>query len=122
MRFIASAISDAMLSGKLRALGVTGSKRAASLPDVPTIAEAGVPGYELTSWYGILAPGGTPSDIVRKLNDILVKIVAMPDIQKQMIDGGSDPASSTPEAFSDKIRSDVAKYTKLVKDFGLKAE
>ncbi len=106
-------------SGKLRALGVTSTKRAASLPDVPTIAEAGVPGYELASWYGILAPAKTPPEIVKKLNDALVKIVAMPDVQKQMIDGGSDPSSSTPEQFAAKIRGDVDKYTTLVKKFNL---
>jgi len=109
-------------SGKLKALGVTGSKRASSLPDVPTIAEAGVPGYELTSWYGILAPGGTPPEIVGKLNKALVDIVAMPEIQRQMIEGGSDPSSSTPEEFKRIIIRDVAKYTKLVKDFSLKAD
>jgi tripartite-type tricarboxylate transporter receptor subunit TctC len=109
-------------SGKLKALGVTGSKRASSLPDVPTIAEAGVPGYELTSWYGILAPGGTPAEIVGKLNKALVEIVAMPDIQRQMIEGGSDPSSSTPEEFKQIVSRDVAKYTKLVKEFSLKAD
>jgi tripartite-type tricarboxylate transporter receptor subunit TctC len=109
-------------NGKLKALGVTGSKRAASLPDVPTIAEAGVPGYELTSWYGILAPAGTPPEIVGKLNKVLVEIVAMPEIQHQMIEGGSDPSSSTPEEFKRIISRDVAKYTRLVKDFALKAE
>ena len=109
-------------SGKLKALGVTGSKRASSLPDVPNIAEAGVPGYELTSWYGILAPGGTPAEIVGKLNKALVEIVAMPDIQRQMIEGGSDPSSSTPEEFKQIVSRDVAKYTKLVKEFSLKAD
>ncbi len=107
--------------GKLRALGVTGSKRAESLPDVPTIAEAGVPGYELTSWYGILAPGGTPPAIVSKLNKALVDVVAMPEIRQKMIEGGSDPSSSTPEEFKRIISRDVAKYTKLVKDFSLQA-
>ena len=108
-------------SGKLRPLGVTSSKRAASLPDVPTIAEAGVPGYELTSWYGILAPGRTPPAIVKKLNDAIVRVVAMPEMQREMLEGGSDPSSNSPEEFSSMISRDVAKYTKLVKDFELKA-
>ena len=103
-------------------LGVTSNKRAASLPNVPTIAEAGVPGYQLTSWYGILAPGRTPPNIVKKLNEMIVKVVAMPDIQRQMIEGGSDPSSSTPEQFESIISSDLEKYTRLVNDLHLKAE
>ncbi|HMN78540.1 MAG TPA: tripartite tricarboxylate transporter substrate binding protein [Burkholderiaceae bacterium] len=109
-------------NGKLRALGVTGSKRAESLPDVPTIAEAGVSGYALVSWYGILAPGGTPPDVVTKLHTALQNVLAMPDIQKQIVAGGSDPAPGSVEQFASLIRSDVGKYTKLVKDLGLKAD
>ncbi len=107
---------------QLTPLGVTSTRRAASLPDVPTIAESGVPGYELTSWYGILAPARTPPDVVKKLNELLVKIVAMPEIQRQMLDGGSDPSSSTPEQFQSIISSDVRKYTQLVNDLHLKVE
>jgi tripartite-type tricarboxylate transporter receptor subunit TctC len=107
---------------QLIALGVTGSRRASSLPDVPTIAEAGVAGYELTSWYGILAPAGTPPGIVQKLNELIVKIVAMPDIQHQMIEGGSDPSSSTTEQFQSLIANDMQKYTQLVRDLHLKVD
>ncbi len=109
-------------AGKVRALGVTGVKRTASMPDIPTIAESGVPGFDLTSWYGILAPAGTPAEIVHKLNDALVKIVAMPEMQRQIVDAGADPYTTTPAEFSTLIRSDVAKYTRLVKDLDLKAE
>jgi tripartite-type tricarboxylate transporter receptor subunit TctC len=109
-------------SHQLVALGVTSKKRASSLPGVPTIAEAGVSGYELNSWYGILAPKQTPPDIVQKLNKALVQIVAMPEVQRQMIDGGSDPSSSTPEDFATTIKSDLEKYTKLVNDLHLTAE
>ncbi len=116
-----SGLVEHVRAGKLRALGVTGKQRAASLPDVPTIAEAGVPGYELNSWYGILAPAGTPAPIVRKLNDALVSIVAMPDVREQMIAGGSEPSSSTPEQFAAIVRGDVDKYAKLVKELNLKA-
>lgn len=108
-------------SHELVPLGVTGKKRAGSLPDVRTIAEA-VPGYELTSWYGILAPKETSPEIVQKLNKALVQIVAMPEVQRQMIDGGSDPSSSSPEEFAAKIKSDLEKYTKLVNDLHLTAE
>ena len=109
-------------AGKLKGLGVTSKRRAASMPDVPTIEEAGVPGYELSSWYGILAPAGTPRPIVDQLNAAIVKIVAMPDVQKVMVDGGSDPQSSTPDELMARIRADVAKFSALVKASGIKAE
>lgn len=109
-------------SGKLRGLGVTSKKRAMSMPDMPTIEEAGVPGYELSSWYGILAAAGTPRPIVDQLNAAVVKIVAMPDVQKAMIEGGSEPQSSTPDEFMARIRADVAKFSKVVKDAGIKVE
>ncbi len=109
-------------AGKLRGLGVTSRKRSDTIPDVPTIEEAGVPGYELSSWYGILAAAGTPRPIVDQLNAAIVRIVAMPDVQKVMIDGGSEPQSSTPDEFTARIRSDVAKFAAVVKNAGIKAE
>ena len=109
-------------SGKLRGLGVTSKKRASSMPDMPTIEEAGVPGYELSSWYGILAAAGTPRAIVEQLNADIVKIVAMPDVQKVMVEGGADPQSSTPDEFMTRIRADVAKFSALVKSSGIKGE
>jgi tripartite-type tricarboxylate transporter receptor subunit TctC len=109
-------------AGKLRGLGVTSKKRADSIPEFPTIEEAGVPGYELSSWYGILAAAGTPRPIVDQLNAAIVKIVAMPDVQKVMIDGGSDPQSSTPDEFMARIRADVAKFGAVVKAAGIKVE
>lgn len=109
-------------SGKLKGFGVTSNKRADSMPEMPTIAEAGVPGYELSSWYGVMAPAKTPRPIVDQLNAAIVKIVAMPDVQKKMIEGGSDPQSSTPDEFMARIRSDTEKFTKLVKEAGIKAE
>jgi len=109
-------------TGKLKALGVTSNKRADSIPDVPTIAEAGVQGYELSSWYGVLAPANTPRAIVDQLNAAIVKIVAMPDVQQKMIEGGSEPKSSTPAELMDRIRSDTDKFTRLVKEANIKAE
>ncbi|MFZ5781670.1 MAG: Bug family tripartite tricarboxylate transporter substrate binding protein [Pseudomonadota bacterium] len=109
-------------AGKLRALGVTSKQRAASLPDVPTIAEAGVADYELASWYGILAPAGTPRPIVDKLHDVIAKIVAMPDVTAKIIEGGSDPMVLTPDAFMDRVRADVAKFAKLVKTANIKVD
>ena len=109
-------------SGKLKGLGVTSKRRADSIPEIPTIEEAGVPGYELTSWFGILAAAGTPRPIVDQLNAAIVKIVAMPDVQKTMLEGGSDPQSSTPDEFMARIRSDVAKFRAIVKSAGIKVE
>jgi len=109
-------------AGKLRALGVTSKQRAASLPDVPTIAEAGVADYELASWYGILAPAGTPRPIVEKLHGMIDKIVAMPDVTAKIIDGGSDPMVLAPDAFMDRLRADVAKFANLVKTANIKVD
>lgn len=109
-------------NGKLKGLGVTSNRRADSMPDMPTIAEAGLPGYELSSWYGILAPAKTPRAIVDQLNEAIVKIVAMPDVQQKMIEGGSEPKSSTPDEFMSRIRSDTEKFTRLVKEANIKAE
>ena len=109
-------------AGKLKGLGVTSKRRADSIPEIPTIEEAGVPGYELTSWFGILAAAGTPRPIVDQLNAAIVKIVAMPDVQKTMLEGGSDPQSSTPDEFMARIRSDVAKFRAIVKSAGIKVE
>jgi len=108
--------------GKLRALGVTSKQRAASLPEIPTIEEAGIQGYELASWYGILAPTGTPKEIVSKLHDVIAKIVAMPDVEKKIIEGGSDPMVLNPDTFMQRIRDDVAKFTKLVKTSNIKVD
>lgn len=109
-------------AGKLRALGVTSKQRAASLPEIPTIAEAGIPTYELASWYGILAPAGTPKDIVNKLHGIIEKIVAMPDVTTKIIEGGSDPMVLTPDAFMERLRADVAKFGNLVKAANIKVD
>lgn len=109
-------------TGKLRALGVTSKQRAASLPDIPTIAEAGIPAYELASWYGILAPAGTPKDIVAKLHGVIDKIVAMPDVAAKIVEGGSDPMVLTPDAFMERLRADVAKFAALVKTANIKVD
>ncbi|MPZ44612.1 MAG: tripartite tricarboxylate transporter substrate binding protein [Betaproteobacteria bacterium] len=106
-------------SGKLRALGVTTVKRSRLLPDVPAIAEA-VPGYDTTSWSGVLAPAGTPKSIVQSLNKQIVSILQMEPVVDRLASNGSEPLTGTPEEFSDFIRSDIAKWKKLVKDAGIK--
>jgi tripartite-type tricarboxylate transporter receptor subunit TctC len=105
-------------SGKLKALAVTSAKRSPSLPDVPTIAEAGVPGYEAPSWFGILVPKGTPPEIVAKLNTDINKILAMPDTKKKFLEQGAEPAGGTPEQFAALINSEIPKWAKVVKASG----
>ena len=109
-------------SGKLRALAVTGSKRLATLPEVPTLAEAGVPGYEAVGWFGLMAPVATPRDIVTMLNREINRILQLPDVKTRLLELGAEPASLSPEQFIDFIRSDNAKWEKLIKERGIVVE
>jgi tripartite-type tricarboxylate transporter receptor subunit TctC len=105
-------------SGKLRAIAVTTAKRSPELPDVPTIAEAGVPGYEATSWFGLLAPAATPPAVITRLNTAIVKVLAQPEVKKKINDQGADVYSETPEQFAAFIQQESAKWSKVVKDSG----
>ena len=109
-------------SGKLRALAVTGAKRWPLLPEVPTLAEAGVPGFEKYNWFGILAPAGTPASVVTALNRELVAIMRDPSIQKWVEAQGAEATDSTPEEFAVFIRRDLAKWARVVRDVGLVPE
>lgn len=109
-------------SGRLRALAVTTAKRSPELPDVPTIAEAGVPGYEATSWFGMFAPAGTPAPVVARLNAALVKVLADPAVKKKLAEQGAEPYSETPEQFAEFIRKESAKWSKVVKESGASAD
>ncbi len=109
-------------AGKLRALGVTSAKRAPTLPDVPTIAEAGLPGYEFTTWHGILAPKGTPRAIVMLLNDRLKKSLAAPDQAKRFQDHGLEVIASTPEEFTAFLASEYTRWGKVIKERGMRAD
>lgn len=109
-------------SGRLRALATTGARRAAVLPDLPTIAEAGVPGYESSSWSGIGAPARTPQAIIKGLSRELGAILQMPDIQERFAAGGSTIVGGTPQQFRDYVKSQLTKFSKLVKEAGIKAE
>ncbi len=102
-------------AGKLRALAVTSGKRALSLPELPTMAEAGVVGYDVTSWNGILAPAGTPREIIGRLNTELNKIIAAPAMRDRMIGLGYEPVGGTPEDFAKFIQSELAKWAPVVK-------
>jgi tripartite-type tricarboxylate transporter receptor subunit TctC len=105
-------------AGKLRALAVTSASRAAALPDVPTIAESGLPGFEASSWFGILAPAGTPHEVVAKLNGAVAAWLATPEAKEKLLAQGAIAAGGTPEAFAKHIDSETAKWAKVVKASG----
>ncbi len=109
-------------TGKLRALGVSGAKRSAAVPDVPTIAEAGVPGFEVLNWYGIVAPSKTPGAIVQKLNRDLLATLKSPAMIDSLNTQGLEAAGGTPEEFGAFIKSEIARYGAVVRKAGIKAE
>jgi tripartite-type tricarboxylate transporter receptor subunit TctC len=106
-------------SGKLRPLAVTGGHRTASLPKVPTMQEAGLAGYELTSWFGVMGPSNLPREVIDRLNGAVVRAIAQKDVQEKFVAGGSEPEASTPEQFAQLIRDDVAKFARVVKAAGI---
>ncbi len=108
--------------GRLRALAVTGAKRATAAPHIPTLVEAGVPGYAVMSWYGMLAPAGTPQAVVARLNSELVKVLRSPDVKERLAGQGADPAGGSPEEFSAFLKEEIAKWGKVVKEAGISAE
>lgn len=109
-------------SGKLRALGVTSAQRSALLPDVPTIAESGLPGYQINAWFGMLAPAGTPSEILTRLHAETVKALATSDLKERFANLGFAPISNTPDEFRLFIQSEANRIGKVVKDAGIKPE
>ena len=109
-------------AGRLRALGVTSASRSPVLPDIPTIAEAGVNGYETTTWHGWLAPGGTPAPIVNRLSAELAKAGKSADVIARLTPDGGQPVGSTPEQFRQFIATDIARWRKVVADAGIKLE
>ena len=109
-------------AGRVRPIGVTSAKRMASLPSVPTISEAGVPGYEVTNWYGVMMPAGVSRDILAKVHGDLVKILKMPDVQQRFAGEGGDISANTPEEFGAFIRNEIAKWAKAVKASGAKVD
>jgi len=111
-----------VLAGQVRALGTTGAKRSATTPDIPTIAEAGVPGYEATIWLGVMAPAGTPKAIVDKLNATINQILARDDVKANWAKQGAAPMPMTPAEFDAYLRKDIEKWGKVVKAAGIKIE
>jgi tripartite-type tricarboxylate transporter receptor subunit TctC len=108
--------------GRVRALAVTTAKRSAGAPDLPTMQEAGVGGYEVAGWYGMVAPLKTPAAIITRINTEAVKALRGPDIRDKLAADGSEPVGSAPEAFGQHIKAEVAKWNKLVKDAGIRTE
>jgi tripartite-type tricarboxylate transporter receptor subunit TctC len=106
-------------NGKLRALAVTTERRLPELPDVPTVAELGNAGYEITSWQGVFAPAGTPKEIIDKLNSEIVALINTAEVQERIKREGAHPVASTPEQFGARFRNEVAKWAKVAKDSGL---
>jgi len=109
-------------AGKLRALALVAPQRSSALPDVPTVAEAGLRDFEVTTWYGVLAPAGTPRSVISRLNAELVKIMHSPDLKEKLAATGTDPLTSTPEEFAAYIQREIAKWGEVVRKAGVKAD
>ena len=109
-------------AGKLRALAVTSARRSLAAPDLPTVAEAGLPGYESISWLGLFAPAGTPRELVAKISADAVRVLHLADVKERLLAQGADPIGSTPEQFATVLARDIAKYAKVMKDSGTQPE
>lgn len=109
-------------SGKLRALAVTSAKRVDDLPNVPTISELGYPGFDAVTWFGLLAPAGTPKDVIARINSEFNKALQQPALRKQLSDQGADPAGGTPEQFAALIKDDIPRWGKVVKESGARVD
>ena len=109
-------------SGKLRALAVASPKRSPNAPELPTIAESGVPGFEATAWNALVGPAGMPADVVQRVHDAFAKTMARPDVRDKLRAGGLEPVGDAPEAFARFQRAEIAKWTKIAKDVGARAD
>jgi tripartite-type tricarboxylate transporter receptor subunit TctC len=121
--FYSLAIANPQINaGKLRAIAVTGLKRDPLQPKVPTVDESGLKGYEITGWHGFLAPGGTPSDVVHRVNATVAKILGTSEIRQLWTSQGMEVVVNTPEQFAQRIRADHEKYGRLVRTVGIAPE
>ncbi len=109
-------------AGRLRGLAVTSAKRSASAPELPTLAEAGVPGYEATQWYGVLAPANTPAGVVKRLHAELVHVLQLAEVKERFSADGAEPVGDTPEAFGRFIRAEIEKWAQVARDAGIPRE
>jgi len=109
-------------TGRVRMVGVTTLKRAAAIPDVPTFAESGVPGYELMTWYGVLAPAGAPRPVIDHINQALAAVIKLPDVRERLVADGVEPAAGTPEQFAALIRTELPRIARIVRSAGIQPE
>jgi tripartite-type tricarboxylate transporter receptor subunit TctC len=116
------AVYPQVRNGKIRPLAVSSAKRTSVMPDVPTIAEAGVPRFDATSWNGVLVPAGTPRPIITRIHESVVRALQAPDVKERLTGDGAEPVGSTPEQFAAFIRAEMAKWSKVIKAAGIKAE
>jgi tripartite-type tricarboxylate transporter receptor subunit TctC len=115
------AVLQHVKAGSLRPIAVTTAKRLPYLPDVPTIAELGYPGYEISAWQGMFAPAGTPKEVVNKIGGEVVRMLKSPDIRGRIEREGSDPVGSMPEEFTERFKSEITKWAKVTKEAGMQA-
>jgi tripartite-type tricarboxylate transporter receptor subunit TctC len=109
-------------AGKIKAIAISGEHRLPGLPQVPTLAEAGLPGLDAKVWFGVLAPAGTPKPVIDKLSTELTRIMAMPDVKEKLLDLGQEPFITTPDQFAALLKSDMAKYGKVTKAANIKID
>jgi tripartite-type tricarboxylate transporter receptor subunit TctC len=115
-------MAEQVKSGRVKALATTGKVRSDVLPDVPTLNEAGVPGYEATIWLGLMAPRGTPKAVVDKLNDTVTKIVGLPEVKQAWAKQGAVPLLMSPEVFDKYARDDITKWARVIKAANIKVD
>lgn len=113
-----AAASGNIRAGRLKALAVTTAQRSSVMPELPTIAESGLPGFAIDTWFGLFAPGGTPADVVQRLNDVFVKALQEPDVKARFAQLMAEPSPTTPAQFGDFVKAELAKYEKVVKASG----
>ncbi|MBI3068163.1 MAG: tripartite tricarboxylate transporter substrate binding protein, partial [Betaproteobacteria bacterium] len=109
-------------AGRVRAIAVTATKRSPALPEIPTVAESGVPGYEATNWYGVLAPASTAKQIVGRLNAGILEVLRATDVANALARQGADPEGSTPEQFESYLKSEIAKWAMVIRNAGTRAD
>jgi tripartite-type tricarboxylate transporter receptor subunit TctC len=116
------AVMQHIKAGRLRPLAVTAAKRASGLPDLPAIAESGYPDYDLTTWWGLFAPAGTPAEIVAKVNKDTLGVLRQPEVKERFAALSVDPGEGTPQQFADYVRAEIGKYAKIVQQLNIRAE
>jgi tripartite-type tricarboxylate transporter receptor subunit TctC len=109
-------------SGKLRALGIATKARSSYAPDIPTVAEAGLPGFEVTGWYGLVAPAAVPKDVAEKLAKVVSDALKQPEMRDKLAQMGATPEGGTPQAFGEHMQREAAKWSKVIKDANIKIE